>query len=85
MISSTLGIIVSLFVLKYGVCRVDTETEGGEGPIKVLDADTFKLSIDGAVEKRIEYTLSDFKRAFPSRVEVVAALQVHHLVSSWSN
>lgn len=85
MISSTLGIIVSLFIFTYRVCRADTDKKWGKGPIKALDADTFRLSIDGAVDKRMEYTLPDFKRAFPSRVEVVAALQVHCLVYSSSN
>lgn len=47
-----------------------------KGAIRQLDPETFKLKVDGAVDKELEFTLSEFKHAFPHRVEVVAALQV---------
>lgn len=41
-----------------------------------MDAETYKLKIDGVVEKPLEFTLSDFMHAFPLRIEIVTALQV---------
>ncbi|GJE99903.1 molybdopterin binding oxidoreductase-like protein [Phanerochaete sordida] len=44
------------------------------GPIEHLDAATFKLKVDGLVEREAEYTLEEIQNAFP-KAEVVAALQ----------
>ena len=50
------------------------------GPVKALDASTFKVKVDGLVNQTREFTLEELKRAFPKH-EVVAVLQVHTKVS----
>lgn len=53
---------------------------GVAGPVKELDASTFKVKVGGLVERTREYTLEELKRAFPKR-EIVAALQVGRCIT----
>lgn len=48
--------------------------------IQNINAETFTVKINGAVNKPLELSLADLKSKFPSKI-VVAAMQVRHTVS----
>lgn len=70
-----------LYSRNHCECMQDILREGEptdlvhQGPVRKLNATTFRLKVKGLVEHEAEYTLDDIKSNFP-RVEVTAALQV---------